>query len=451
MTRWKQFQRNIVRLLRRKPEDEQSLLSHIHAPLRVGLIAALLLFGVFGAWAAFAPLKSAAIAMGQVIISGRTKTVQHLEGGIVDVIHVEEGQAVAEGDILLTLNETNARASLQLLNLEYYQLLAEESRLIAEQTDQDSVTYPLVLEENRDLEAVEKALANQNNIFASRRQTHLNEIDILLERVEQLYSEIDGLNAQKTSSEESLALMQEELDIHTKLHASGHSSKIEVLRLSQATSDKQGEIGQLVSEIARAGQAISEAQLSIYQLKTERQKEIAEALKEHQKALGDVAERLNAAEDVINRITIRAPVSGMVIGLKANTIGGVITPGEPIMNIVPEGSPMVVEARLAPLDIESVTIGQEARIRLSAYKSRTIPMLYGTVSYVSGDSFVDEQTGQPYFSVHVTIPKDELAQYNLVMAPGMPAEAYITTAGKTLLRYLLDPITDTTRKAFREL
>lgn len=419
-------------------------------PILIGGWAFIILFGVIGLWAALAPLASAAIAPGKVILSGNMKLIQHLEGGVVDEILVREGQTVRAGQPLIRLNETAARARLDLFRKQYLAAKATEARLIAERDGLDKIDLPKELREDKDDATVQEMVISQQRLFESRRLSMEGQTKVLEQKKAQYDDEIVGLKSQIASASEQINLLEEEIRAVKKLLAQGNAQKPRLLALQRQQAELKGNRGDYQARISRAQQAIGEADIQIINLKNEFDNKVAQEMRETVDKLADLQERLKASTDIIDRIIIRAPLSGVVQGLAVHTVGGVIKPGETVMGIVPIDE-LVVEAKVSPKDIDVVHDGLEARVSLSAYSRRKVPPLDGVVIYVSPDRFEDPKNGAAYFVARVRLNQKELSErHSVEMVPGMPADVLIVTGERTVLSYLFLPITESFRKAFRE-
>jgi HlyD family type I secretion membrane fusion protein len=422
--------------------------------MRIGstIVAGLLLLAAFfcgfGFWAALAPLESAAIASGIIGVDGRRKTVQHLEGGIVAEILVDEGSVVAAGDPLVRLDDTQTRATLERLRAQLYAAAAVKARLITERDALDQIDFPSWLQDEaaRDSE-VAGTLAGQQRIFAAQRQTLASRSAILRQRIAQLHEEIAGLEAEIGAQDEQRKLIAEEIIGVRGLLAKGLERKPRLLELQRRAAEIDGARAQNRARIARAEQAIGEAKLEIEDLSTEHLHEVVRELGELETVLNDLRERIGAAEDVLRRTEVIAPVSGTVVDLRLFTTGGVIGPGDPILDLVPSEEALLVEAYVDPNDIDVVHPGLSAQVRLTAFNYRTTPTFSGIVHQVSADRLTNEQTGQAYYLARVAL--DEEASHS-ELYPGMPAEVMIVTGERTMLEYLLKPITATLHRALRE-
>lgn len=417
----------------------------------VGSIVVLLFFGVLGGWATFAPLESAAIAQGVVSVDTNRKTIQHLEGGIVSAIHVRDGDIVRKGQVLVTLDATKAAATLDLLTGRYLATLALEARLVAERDGLDSVTFPEKLLKERGRSQVDEAIEGQLRIFSTRRDALLRQVAVLNQRSLQSREEIRGLTGEIKAEDRQLQLLKGEIRDVQWLVTQGLARKPRLLALQRQQAEIEGARARNVANIARAEQAITEAELRVAELRTSQLNEIAQALRQAQTDLFDLMEQKRAAEDVLKRISIRAPENGTVVGLQVHTSGGVIAPGATVMDVVPIGDKMIIDARVDPADIDVVRPGLEAQVRLTAYTQRNFVPLKGEVVSVSADRLVDEKTGIAYFRVRVVI-KDDVARVlrDTPLYPGMQAEVMIVTGARTMMEYILKPFSDSFNRAFRE-
>jgi len=425
-----------------------------HGPIKFGLWAFFWIFIVFGLWSAIAPIDSAAVATGEVIFDANKKTVQHLEGGIVKEILVGEGTFVKKGDTLIRLDETAAEARLDLLQGQIIAARTTEARLLAERDKKEKVTFPKdLLESEKTFKIVAENLDSQRRLFDSRRRNVEGQRKILGQKMRQYEQEIAGLNAQIRSANSQINFLGQEISVVRKLLAQGNASRPRLLALERQAADLRGNRGEAQANISRAKQSIYESEIAINNLTNEFENEVNTELKETQAELADLNERIRASSDTAERIVISAPVTGTVTGLRAHTIGGVINPGDAIMDIIPTNEEeLVIEARVNPQDIDVVHKDLTARVRLSAYKARSVQMLEGTVRTVSADRFVDERTGEPYYSARIYIPSTEFEglDEDIKLYPGMPAEVLIVTGSRTFLNYMLSPISESFNKAFRE-
>jgi epimerase transport system membrane fusion protein len=421
----------------------------IETPKRVGLTALVLVFGVFGVWAAVAPLDSASHAGGEVTVRSYTKVIQHLEGGIVDQILVQDGYIVNQGDPLLIMDSTQARADLEIANSQFVALKAREARLQAERDDLERVVYPdIILSGVYD---AQEEIASQNEIFEARKNAFEGSIEVLEQRIEQLQSRIVGLKALKESKELLAESYSEELNDVRELLEEGFADKLRLRELERNYASFSGESAELAATISSTQMQIGETRLQILQENMVFRTEVVDLLGQTQTQLKDVQERVNALQDIVNRTVIRSPVDGIVNGMQVHTEGGVISPGTQIAEIVPSSDELIVEASISPLDIDRVAVGQDATIRFPSFSSKTVPTVYGNVISVSADSFVDENTGASFYTTIIQVTPEGMSDLgNLVLVPGMPADVYITTGSRTFLEYLIKPLTNVVANSFNE-
>lgn len=410
-------------------------------------VAVVVLFlGGFAAWAALAPLESAAIAPGALGVSGERKTVQHLEGGIVAEIAVAEGDAVTAGQTLLVLDDTQPRAVLAGLEGQYRSAAALQARLIAERDGLDAIVWPERLRTPED----DGVLATQERIFAARKASFDNATAILEQRTAQIREQAAGYEGHIAAQDREIALLSEEAGDIRPLVEKGHMPKPRLRALEREEAEVAGARARNRAQVARLEQAVGETRLQIVRLGNARRTEVTTELREVEARLAELNERLVAARDVLERTRIAAPVAGTVVGLGVFTRGAVIAPGQRLMDIVPTGERLVVEARVAPTDIDSVAVGLPAQVRLTAFSLLTTPPLDGHVIRVSADAFSDERTGAAWYEARIGLDPGQPALEGLNLVPGMPAEVMIVTGASTPLEYLLKPILTSMDRALRE-
>jgi len=420
-------------------------------PILIAIIVILVFFCGIGAWAAFAPLDSAAIAPGKVTGASNHKTVQHLEGGIIRELLVKEGDAIEEGQVIIRLDDTQTRSNLELLRSRHDTLQARESRLIAERDGAGAIEFPLALISRQGDAAVAKLLAGEQAVFVARRRAIQGRINIFRKRIVQISKEIAGLEAQVDAEGRQLELVAEERDSVATLVDSGQLDKTRLLALKRAVARLEGSRGEHEGLIARAEQRIGETELQIIDLENSSLNEAVSILREVQSQLVESEQRLRAAKDILARTEIRAPQAGVVMGLNVHTETGVIAPGQKLLDILPKDDVLEIEAEIDPNDIDVVRVGLAAQVRLTAFKQRNTRPLEGKVTRVSADSFTHERTGATYFLARITIEpaeRDKLEGGELY--PGMSAEIMIVTGKQTAFEYFLTPVTDSFRRAFRE-
>lgn len=420
--------------------------------IRKGLFIILVMFGGVGGWAAFAPLHGAVVASGQVKVESSRKTVQHLDGGIVGEILVKEGDLVKQGQTLIILASTQIDAQYNMLKDQLDAEQAHAARLTAEKNWQTSITFPEELRKRSKEPKIADILRNETHVFDTRRDTLNSEIDLMRGQIGEVKGEIEALTSQIKAADRTIGYLQDELKVNEKLAEKGFVAAPHLLELKRSISSEDDKQGENAANIARAKQKINDLNLRIASLKNDYSKQASDDLQKSQDQIFDLQERFRIPEDQAQRQKITAPVTGRIVDLKVHTIGGVIAPREPLMDIVPEQRDMIVESRVQVQDIDDLHLDMQAEVRLTAYKQRTTPLVQGELVYIGADSLVDETTHQPYYPVHVKVNAASLKEAgdDIVLYPGMPAEVYILTHSRTALEYLLDPITSTLRKSFRE-
>jgi HlyD family type I secretion membrane fusion protein len=419
-------------------------------PAALGIVVILVFIGGFGTWAALAPLASAVLAAGIVTLDADTKTLQHLEGGIVTEIHVREGQRVATGDLLLVLSDIQSKAASEVLNIRYLTALAEQARLIAERDDDDAVVFPQKIME--DTPFARNLREGQVSIFQSRRLSVTSQSEILNQGVAQLNEQITGLKNVIIALERQVALSAEEIKSTSALVNKGLERRSRLLSLKQSGADIEKGIAESTANIAGIQQQIGETQLRIIDLRVRQLNEASEKLRDVDEIILDAHERLVASRDVLQRTELRAPVNGQVMELVVSTIGGVVSPSQPLLTIVPNDVPLIVEALVKTTDIDNVYPGLLAQVRLSAFSFRTTPLLPGVVVSVSADAVEDPRTGIYSYKARIKLPDDAsiLLGDDKTIIPGMPAEVQIQISPRSLLDYLISPILTQLEQSFRE-
>lgn len=429
------------------PIDESGRSTRI---VRKGILLLVFTLGIGALWSAFAPLSGAVIASGIIRIDTHRKTVQHLNGGIVRKILVREGSLVNLGQPLITLEDVTSSASLQILRDQLNALLVKEARLDAERGLKTSIAFPSDLVRQTEPKVV-KLLTNEKAVFTAKRNALDEEIELLNKAIEEARSAESGLLSQIAAIQESMSFVSKRLKATEKLQARNFVSDMDVNGIQQSLSEKNETLGGAKAALAQAREKIADSKLKITTLRHDYIKEADIEFQETKKQIFEIEERVRPAEDTQNRQVITAPIKGQVIDLKVTTIGGVIKEGEPLMDIVPENSPLIVEAKVNPDDIESVHLGQTADIQLDAYNRRTTPLLNGSVVYVSGDSIDDPVKNEQFYLAHIEVQQESLRKLGaILLAPGMPATTFLKTESRTFFEYLLSPLLDHARRAFRE-
>ncbi len=429
------------------------LMHELRRPVRAGVLLIGLFFGGLGWWAASAPLAGAAIAPGVVSPEGSRRTVQHLEGGIVRDILVRDGSVVHAGEPLILLEDIQARAGFDALQARFYTLAATQARLLAEQSAATGVRFPdWMIEATTAPPAALEAMVAQRAMFDARAKALADRKGILRQRIEQLREEIAGLQAQIGADGRQIALVDEEIEGVEQLYRKGLERKARLLALQRTRAEIEGNRAERRARIAQAQQAIGEAELQILAQDTAQLEAVNEEASRIQSEFAEVEQQVVASRDVLERTVIAAPVDGTVVALRMRTPGGVIRPGEPVLEIVPAKEELLIDTRVSPMDIDVIRPGLPARVVLPAFQQRNLPRIMGRVRQVGADATADPQTGKLFFAVRIEIDPGQLAalQPPLELTPGMPAEVYITTGERTALDYLLGPFYDSLRRAFRE-
>ena len=417
----------------------------------VGFAIVALFFGGFGAWAALAPLDSAVIASGVIVVEGSRQTAQHLEGGIVEELLVRAGDSVRAGDVLIRLDQTQQRAELELLRGQSMAASVARARLIAERDGLDVINIPgPLIAGATDRDAVLDLLLGQRAIFESRRRFVASQRDIQKSQIAQLEAEITGLENEIAAQDRQLALIGEETTTVADLLEQGYERRPRLLALQRDTAEIEGQRANSASRIARTRQAIGETELDTIDLENRLRNEVVETLQETETELDELQERIRGAEDVLRRTVITAPVSGSIVGLSVFTAGGVIAPGAALMDIVPEGAGLIVETSVLPTDIEDVHVGQESQVRLTSFNQRDTPTFDGTVQTISADALTNERTGETYYIARIALDPKAEAFPGVVLQPGMPADVMIITGARTTIDYLLLPIKGSLRRGIAQ-
>lgn len=421
-------------------------------PVIIGLTGMLVLILGIGGWSVGTQIEGAVLAPGTVNVESFRQVVQHLDGGTVAELNVREGDRVEAGQILIRLDEAALEAQWSILQWRLYELRARIARLEAERDGADHVSFP---EEMISIAASDNALQDlldgQNSLFKTRRETAANEAAQLSEKINQLQIQIEGLKAQRSALQVQADLITSELRARQKLLNKGLARSSEVMALRRESARLDGSIGDLGAQIAQRGGQIAETRLELLRLKGKKSERVITELRDLKVSLTEAREKLNSVGKQLARLDIRAPVSGVVHGLGVHTLQAVLRPAEPIMNIIPETSKLVIRVRVAVTSIDEVHVSQPVSLKFSAFNQGTTPTVDGVITRVSGDAFTDEASGISYYSAEVTPSEVELARLeNMTLLPGMPVEAHIRTGKRTPLSYLLKPLTDFLGRSFRE-
>jgi HlyD family type I secretion membrane fusion protein len=408
----------------------------------------------FGIWANTALINGAVVANGMFVATGQNKVVQHLEGGVIKDILVREGDIVEPGQTLVRLDDTSARAELRRLVLRYALDSAMTTRLMAEMNGDDEVVFPPDLIAKAADVDVSTTIEAQRLTFEARRKNLNTQIAALNDSISALHKRIEAGDIQEQSVKQQIALIREELESKSTLLPGGLIKKSELLALQRAEAGLAGEVGRLGGDVGDARDRIARTREEIAGLRATAVKEAVEQMHQIGADLADVRERIRAAQGVLTRMEIKAPVQGVVVKLRYHTSGGVVEAGKAVLEIVPLPDDLVIEVRVRAQDIDHVAVGQKADIRLVALNQRTTPMAHGDVVYVSADALPDDakpgQVADGYVARVRYIPSDWASERDFKPKPGMPAEVYIRTGSRTFFQYLMKPVTDSMNRAFRE-
>ncbi|WGD50757.1 HlyD family type I secretion periplasmic adaptor subunit [Bradyrhizobium sp. CB1650] len=419
--------------------------------LRTGLRILLVVTLLGGGWLVLVPLAGAVVVPGNLVVQSNVKSIQHPTGGVIAEIKVADGARVAAGDLLLRLDATQVQASLQIVSKQLDEVRARIARLSAERDGLAQVDFPAALTARAGEAGVRGLLNSEASLFKARAEGRASQKDLLQSKIAQLSQETSGLEAQVASKAKQLELIAGELTGVQDLYDKRLVPLARLTTLQRETARIEGERGQLISSIAETKAKVDENRLQIARLDQDFRTDVVKELGENQGKEAELTQRAVSAQDQLDRIELRAPTSGTIHQLSVHTIGGVVRPGDVIMQLVPDADDLLVEAKLQPHDIDQVRPGQQAFVRFSSFNQRTTPQLAGTVSLVSADISHDTQTNASFYSVRVVLPDDERRRLGgLQLVPGMPAEVFMQTGSRTMMSYLLKPITEQFNRAFVE-
>jgi HlyD family secretion protein len=410
-----------------------------------------LTFGVGGVWAAVAKLDKAVVAQGFVAVETNRKSVQHFEGGMVREIFIKEGDHVTKGEVLFSLKKVQAQANNDLVKNQLDSGLALEARLLAERDQKENITWPEEFSGRSAEPLLVRIMTDQIHQFQERHTSLEGQVSVLESRIEQLTMGIRGIAIEKDSTEKQVGYINDEL---VNLRDLGKKQLVPMTRVYAMERERtrlEGVIGHSIADTAKAQSSIGEIKIQIQQLRQKFQEDIASSLLEVRQKIADARERVTVAGDVLNRVEIVAPLEGTVQNLKVFTVGQVLRPAETLVEIVPDEEPLVVNAQFSPNDIDTVYGGQQAEIRFPAFHSREIPLMMGRIESISHDRLMDEQTRQFYFLGVISLDRSDIPEeYRPRIRPGMPAEVVVATGERTVLSYIISPLSESLRKSFRE-
>jgi HlyD family secretion protein len=419
--------------------------------LVVGFVGVSILLGGFGVWAALSQIDGAIIAPGRIEVEQNRQVAQHLDGGVVEEIFVREGAVVSAGDLLIRLDATDLVSELAVVEGQLFEVLARSARLEAERDGVETLVFdPLLAESENPVSA--KLMEGQQRLFEARLISDRSEIEQLAKQKEQISDEIVGIQAQEDSARNQLGFIDEELRAQKSLLERGLTPVTRVLALQREMANLTGRAGELAAAQAASKGRMTELDIGILRIETNRREEAIATLRDLQFNEIELAERRRQITSQLDRLEIRAPVSGVVYDLRVFGPRAVIRAADPVLYIVPQDRPLVITARVKPQDVDEVLLGQEVRVRFSAFNQRTTPELLGQVEQISADAFTDEASSASYYRAQVALRSGETDRLpeGLTLIPGMPVDVFISTDERTPAEYFLKPFTDFFTKSFRE-
>jgi HlyD family secretion protein len=417
--------------------------------MTIGLLALLVLVGGFGTWAVKAQITGAIIASGQIEVDRNRQVIQHPDGGVVDAILVEEGDTVTKGDTLIRLDASLLQSELAIVEGQLFEILARRGRLEAERDGAETLKFdPLLEQEPQGAELI----VGQTRLFDARLESNTRAVEQLGQQRAQIASQLNGITAQQTALSTQSDLIQRELTDQQKLLSQQLVQASRVLALQREEANLLGRVGELTAQAAQAAERMTEIEIQVLSLATTRREEAITRLRDLEFNELELTERRRTLRQQLERLDLRAPVSGIVYGLEVFAEQSVIRAAEPVMFLVPQDRPLVIAAKVQPTDIDQINLGQEVTLRFSAFDQRRTPELVGAVTLVSADIFVDEATRQSFYQAEVQLNAGEIEKLpaDMVLIPGMPVEAFVRTADRSPMDYLLKPLADYFAKAFRE-
>ncbi len=425
-----------------------------HSPLRglviAGLTTILVAFGGFFGWAFSTDLSSASVTNGTIVVDSKRKTVSHFEGGVLSRLLVEEGDHVAAGQPLIRLEDTRARSELQALQSRRVGLIAKLARLRTEQAGAEEISFPGDLGGPQDL-AADDAITAETAFFEKRREAKRGRIEVQGKTIEEYSEKAKSLTAQLEATDRQIGLMNEQRTAIATLVDKAFAQRSKLIEMDARLSELAATRGELAGDKAQAEKAKAGAELALTGIESEFQSEIAGEITTARLELADAEERIIAAKDVLRRLEIRAPQAGIVTNIQLRTPGSAVSPGQPLLDIVPEDEPLLVEMHVSTRDIDSIAIGSKTQIRLTAYNQRSHLPLDGKITYVAADQSMDERSNIAYFVARAEVTSESLAANpDIRLYPGMPAEVLIVHKPRSAIDYLVSPISDSFNRAFRE-
>ncbi|SFR59737.1 HlyD family secretion protein [Yoonia tamlensis] len=419
--------------------------------LWAGVLTLIILVGGFGTWAVFAQITGAVVTSGQIEVDRNRQVVQHPDGGVVSEILVDEGDTVAAGDLLIRLDATELQSERAVVEGQLFEILARRARLEAERDDADTLTFDATLTDAGTPEAAE-LIAGQNRLFAARRASNQSAIEQLNQQRAQIASQINGITAQQSALATQRSLIARELADQQSLLDRGLAQASRVLALQREEASLLGTMGDLSAQAAQAAERITEIDLQILGLGTTRREEAITRLRDLQYNQLELAERRRTLVRQLDRLDVRAPVSGVVYGMQVFAEQSVIRAADPVLFLIPQDRPLVIATQVSVQDVDQIYVGQDVTLRFSAFDRSRTPELFGKVTQVSADAFQNETSGVSFYRAEVQLNAGEMDRLpaDMTLIPGMPVEAFIRTADRSPMAYLLKPLADYFAKAFRE-
>lgn len=420
-------------------------------PMTLGLVALAILVGGFGTWAATTNISGAIVASGSIEVDQNRQVVQHIDGGIVEEILVDEGDTVEKGDVLLRLDPTTIKSELAIADGQFFELSARRARLVAERDRQADINFDEELLAQTSPEVLE-LITGQRNLFLARLDSSAREIEQLSKRADQINDQVVGIDAQQTAISAQLALIEQELSDQQSLLDKGLAQASRVLSLQREQARMAGQVGELTAQRAQALGRITEIDIQVLGLETQKREESITTLRDLQFRERELAEQRRALRERLSRMEIKAPASGVVYGLTVFTPRSVIRPADPVLYLVPQDRPLVIAAQVEPIHIDQLFVNQEVSLRFSSLDQKETPELFGKVIQISADAFEDQSSRIRYYRAEIVLNEGEVERIpeGSTLIPGMPVEAFIRTEDRTPLAYLVKPFTDYFAKAFRE-
>ena len=425
----------------------------VRGPMTVGLVGLILLVGGFGTWAGVTTISGAIIAPGRIEVDQNRQVVQHPDGGVVAAIEVDEGDRVKAGDVLIRLDETALASKLAITENELFEIMARRGRLEAERDEAEEISFdPLLVEVAAKRPEMAGLMQGQARLMAARSESIAQEIDQLEKRRGQIANQIEGIAAQEKALARQLELIESELEDQQSLLDRGLAQATRVLGLQREQARLSGQVGELAASKAQAAGRITEIEVEILKLGSRRREEAITNLRDIQYRELELLEERRAHLEQLNRLDIRAPVDGVVYGLTVFALRAVVRPADPLLYIVPQDRPLIINAEVDPIHIDKLYLDQNVILRFPALDQRTTPELTGTVMQISADAFQEQETRRSFYRAEIALSEGEQAKLpeGVALIPGMPVEAYIRTADRTPIAYLVKPLTDYFNKAFRE-